>query len=505
MGKKKKKDMMRLERESVIPILKSRLINTLSYNLESKSESESESKSESQVVLIISIYFFLLLLLIMKIMDKSNFKLTTDDEIEVALSAQYRLNLPIIVDESKLDKRLLTRYFTKHPKDDLPHFADKYIIFRRGIGIDHTTAYFIQAKVNTIILRIWRFFLKVTGLKRIVFGTSSKNSTKYASKNVDISIEDEQDDLYVERIRIEKMKLMSIIKLLSRITIQEPTFDRIIVVYRRAKTKKENERGIYVKHFKNIPMADLEIVLPEKKNPSLTPMDWVKFLVSAAIGLATVVSSISIPKADIRVIFAVLSAVIGYCIKTYFSFQKNLVAYQSLITQSVYNKQLDSGRGTLLHLCDEVIQQEVKEVIISFSILREYGKSTKQDLDKQCEQLIKDEFGERCDFDVDDAVQKLEKLGIVSRDDSGRYSCVELKQANEIIGITTEEVVLKATEGEGFTENNLPCPPTEGRSLEGEEESAQDYIDIIRKKIVELERTNLFNDDSHKEELEYSL
>lgn len=25
------------------------------------------------------------------------------------------------------------------------------------------------------------------------------------------------------------------------------------------------------------------------------------------------------------------------------------------------------------------------------------------------------EFGERCDFDVDDAVEKLERLGIVSR------------------------------------------------------------------------------------------
>lgn len=41
------------------------------------------------------------------------------------------------------------------------------------------------------------------------------------------------------------------------------------------------------------------------------------------------------------------------------SFQQNLVAYQNLITQSMYDKQLDSGRGTLLHLCDDVIQQEV--------------------------------------------------------------------------------------------------------------------------------------------------
>lgn len=41
------------------------------------------------------------------------------------------------------------------------------------------------------------------------------------------------------------------------------------------------------------------------------------------------------------------------------SFQQNMAAYQNLITQSMYDKQLDSGKGTLLHLCDDVIQQEV--------------------------------------------------------------------------------------------------------------------------------------------------
>lgn len=37
-----------------------------------------------------------------------------------------------------------------------------------------------------------------------------------------------------------------------------------------------------------------------------------------------------------------------------------MATYQNLITQSMYDKQLDSGKGTLLHLCDDVIQQEVK-------------------------------------------------------------------------------------------------------------------------------------------------
>ncbi|KAJ8432049.1 hypothetical protein Cgig2_001973 [Carnegiea gigantea] len=126
-----------------------------------------------------------------------------------------------------------------------------------------------------------------------------------------------------------------------------------------------------------------------------------------------------------------------------YRFQQNMAMYQNLVTQSMYDKQLDSGKGTLLHLCDDVIQQEVKEVIISFFILMEQGKATREDLDLLCEELIREEFGESCNFEVDDAVQKLEKLGIVSRDSIGRYYCVGLKRANEIIGPTTEELVMK--------------------------------------------------------------
>lgn len=35
-------------------------------------------------------------------MEKSNFKIMTDEEIEVAKSGKYLLNLPIKVDESKV-------------------------------------------------------------------------------------------------------------------------------------------------------------------------------------------------------------------------------------------------------------------------------------------------------------------------------------------------------------------------------------------------------------------
>lgn len=481
--KKKNKEVIRLERESVIPILKPRLIMNLANLIEHSSDRAEFLKLCKRVEYTIRAWYLLqfedlmqlyslfdpvhgaqkleqqnlspeeidvleqnFLTYLFQVMDKSNFKIATDEEIDVAQSGQYLLNLPISVDESKLDKKLLKRYFAEHHHDNLPDFADKYVIFRRGIGIDRTTDYFFMEKVDMLIARIWAWLLRVTRLEKVLLRKSSARHKRDPKKDDEISNEADQDDLYVERIRIENMELSSR-KLLSKITIQEPTFDRIIVVYRRASTQTKPERGIYVKHFKNIPMADMEIVLPEKKNPSLTPMDWVKFLGSAIVGLVAVGGSLEMPQADLWVIFAILSTVVGYCAKIYFTFQANMATYQNLITQSMYDKQLDSGKGTLLHLCDDVIQQEVKEVIVSFFILMEQGKATLEDLDLQCEELIKEEFGESCNFDVDDAVQKLEKMGIVARDTIGRYYCVGLKRANEIIGTTTEELVLKARQG----------------------------------------------------------
>ncbi|XP_068665126.1 uncharacterized protein [Aristolochia californica] len=475
-----KKDIIRLERESVVPILKPKLIVKLTYLIEQASDRAEFLKLCRRVEYTIRAWYLLqfedlmqlhslfdpihgsqrlqqqslsseetdileqnFLTYFFQVMEKSNFKILTDEEIEVAHSGQYLLNLPITVNESKLDNKLLKRYFQEHPHENLPQFSDKYIIFRRGIGIDRTSDYFFMEKVDMIIARLWAWFLRMTRIQKILSRKTSSHTQKDLKKTDEITADREGEDLFVERIRLENMEL-SMKNLFGKITVQEPTFDRMIVVYRRASTKTNTERGIYIKHFKDIPMADMELVLPEKKNPSLTPMDWVKFLISAVVGLVALVTSLEMPKADIWVIIAILSGVVGYCAKNYFTFQQNMATYQNLITQSMYDKQLDSGKGTLLHLCDDVIQQEVKEIIISFFILMEQGKATLNDLDIRCEQLILEEFGEKCNFDVVDAVQKLEKLGIVSRDSLGRIYCVSLKRANEIIGTTTEELVMKA-------------------------------------------------------------
>ncbi|XP_020598184.1 uncharacterized protein LOC110037804 isoform X3 [Phalaenopsis equestris] len=389
----KMKEVIKLERESVIPILKPKLVMRLSYLIEQPADRTDFMKLCKRIEYTIRAWYLLqfedlmqlytlfnpvngaekleqqnlssdeidvleqnFLTHFFKVMEKSNFKIVTNEEIDVARNGQYLLNLPITVDESKLDKNLFSRYFKEHPQKNLPEFSDKYIVFRRGIGIDKTTDYFFMEKLDMLVARFWQWILGVTKLKKLL-SRKTKVMESSESQEPDETVgETELPDLYVERIQLKKMEL-NMQNLLGKITIQEPTFDRMIVVYR---------------------------------------------------------------------------------------FQQNLVNYQNLITKSVYDKQLDSGRGTLLHLCDDVIQQEVKEVIVSYFILMEQGKATIQDLDFRCEELIKDEFGVQCNFDVVDAVQKLEKLGLVTRDIIGRIVCVPLRRANDIIGATTEELVMKA-------------------------------------------------------------
>ncbi|CAN6342849.1 unnamed protein product [Urochloa humidicola] len=371
------REVIRMEREAVIPILKPKLVMRLAYLIEHEVDRNEFLKLCKKVEYTIRAWYLLqfedlmqiyslfdpvsgekrleqqnltpeeietlefnFMTYLFQVMDKSNFKLLSDEEYDIAQSGKYLLNLPIKVDESKLDKKLLTKYFKEHPQDNLPEFADKYIIFRRGIGIDRTTDYFFMEKVDVMISRAWRSLLRVTRIDRLFSKKQHLKPKKDTKKTDEINEDEEEPELFVERIRLEKIEL-SMRNLMRKMTIQEPTFDRMIVVYRRAGTKTKPDRGIFVKHFKNIPMADMEIVLPEKKNPTLTPMDWVKFLISAVIGLVTLVGSLEMPKADVWVVIAILSGVIGYCAKIYFTFQQNMTIYQNLITKSMYDKQLE--------------------------------------------------------------------------------------------------------------------------------------------------------------------
>lgn len=396
-----------------------------------------------------------------KVMEKGHFKLYSKKEADIAASSDYLLTLPISVDESQFDSRMLTRYFQENPHENLPQFADKFVIFRRGIGIDHTSGYFIMEKVDMLLSRAWDWLLLLTGLGYLFMRTSTDKDKTIVHSGYQMSLSLSRSiskiestemnllgkGLYVERIRLENMEC-SLRNLFGKTAIQEPTFEQMIIIYRPTTTHSDifqsDDRSIHVKHYKDIPMADMETILPAKRNPGLTPMDWVQFLISAIVGWVALIGSFEMP-GNFCVAFAISTALVGYCTNIYSMFHQSKENYQNLMTKLMYDKEIDSGNGTLLHLCHDVIDQEVKEVIISLFILMIQGKASIEDLNCCCEELLESEFGEKCPFDVVDTIQKLEKLGIVFREETlGRIYVPSMRCINEIIGTTTEEIVAKA-------------------------------------------------------------
>jgi hypothetical protein len=509
-----KKDMIFFEREAVIKTPKSRIIAKLASLIELDSEKEEFLKMCKRLEYIFRSWYLTqfedlmqlysifdpshgaeklqqqslspcdvdnleqnFLKNLFQVMEKSHFKLYSDKEAEVAASSDYLLTLPISLDESQFDSRLLTRFFQENPHENLPQYANKFVIFRRGIGIHRTSGYFIMEKVDMLLSRGLNWLLILTGheCKSIMrsgyrmgksilhsgywmgkkksqpstmvldHATGSKGSRRMSKK-----VRNPDEGLYIERFRIENMDC-SLRNLFGENTIQEPTFEQMVIVYRLAVPHSDklqsNDRSIHIEHFKDIPMADMEMILPAKKNPSLTPMDLVQFLISTIVGLAALIGSLEMPQ-NVWVAFAISSALVGYCTNIYSTFQQNKENYQNLMTKLMYDKHLNHGRGTLLHVCHDVIIQEVKESIISLFILMQQGKTSIEDLDYRCEELLESKFGEKCDLDVVDTIMKLERLGIIFQEESlGRVYVPSVTRVNEIIGITTEEIVAKARDG----------------------------------------------------------
>eukprot|EP00897_Mesotaenium_endlicherianum_P005661 jgi/Mesen1/5122/ME000255S04096 len=325
---------------------------------------------------------FMFLRILFHVMNKSNYKLVSDAEEMVARTGQYLLSVPVHLDNSQIDTELLTRFFRKHPVPNLPGSANQYLLFRRGVGIDQTSDWFILEKIDLLLSKLWDellvLFWKMTG--RIYDTRASADDGGEMS---------EDDLLSIERIRLENMQI-SWKNIFSVNTIQEPTFERIILVYRPAAPAASKggsasgvgERTIHIKHFRDIPMADMEIVLPEKKTPSLTPKDRATFASTVIGGLIALISAMHL-RLTWTVVGTVLVALISYIVKVYVAWTSSFKQYHALIQQSM------------------------------------------------CANLLESEFKEQVKFDGDDAVEKLERLGIVK---------MPLRRANDIIGLTTDEL-----------------------------------------------------------------
>jgi hypothetical protein len=204
------------------------------------------------------------------------------------------------------------------------------------------------------------------------------------------------------------------------------------------------ERGIrpgsvFIKYFRNIRRMDLTTLFPNVR-VVMGNLDRVMLWVPAVVlGTPMVVKVIS----TITVLFIVLgfylglraaaiddaqfsgalaaagalAALYGFLMTQWIKYERQSLKYQKQITDNVYFNNINNNVGIFDYIIGAAEEQECKEAFLAYFFLLTAKEPLNQEqLDGRVEEWLKKNFNMDIDFEVDDAVAKLERLEVLRRD-----------------------------------------------------------------------------------------
>ncbi|MEE2643423.1 MAG: TMEM143 family protein [Myxococcota bacterium] len=398
------------------------------------------------------------LLNFIQLMIRGNFNPLRSKEYEEAQAHAFLLDLPVDADWSRHDPRLLQGLYSysesqegiaavseKLEQPSLANYLDppeecrdNILVFHRGIAPEKVEGLFLLQKLNIIVDRVIGFF---PGLFEKSVDSTLETTKGVAEKvggalgigkgdeNASVSRESEEEaqvifqSRWLRRTSLQNQEA-SFSWLKSKSLLQEPALERVVCLFRgkpqapllqrlpvinkliKAKPEGPADPTIFVKIFKDIPMADLEMVFPEKKL-KMRPFD--KMVLTIVIMIAAVMGVIKLnSKGDFSLMPVLITG--GLLVfKTITGFLRTRMKYIARMAQEMYHKNMDTDTGVLQYLVDSIEEQEFKEAAIAYILLLEAGEAlTEEELDERAEAFLNENFrGLEVDFEVDDALDKL--------------------------------------------------------------------------------------------------
>lgn len=194
-----------------------------------------------------------------------------------------------------------------------------------------------------------------------------------------------------------------------------------------------------IKLFQNVPKADLEMLFPNSEVRMKTIDKLIIGIPAAASGIAVVATKLG---ASILLIGSIIAFWLGIREKEVMIEQRHLVAlavglatlggfmfrqvnkfknrkirFMKALAESLYFKNLDNNVGVFHHLIDAAEEEEFKEAVLAYYfLLTEDRDLTRAQLDAAVESWFKTKHNCRINFEIADALRKLERLDLVSRD-----------------------------------------------------------------------------------------
>ncbi len=207
-----------------------------------------------------------------------------------------------------------------------------------------------------------------------------------------------------------------------------------------------------IKHFRNVARAELLTLHPGAK-PTMRASDQVFLAAPALIGGIPIATQI-IPA--VTVLFAVLAVFFGargaienselqralaaasgliavgaFVMRQWMKYERQTLKYQKQLAETVYFRNAANNEGVLDALIGAGEDQDVKESILAYwALARAQRPLSKEEIDAAVEAFLRDKLSLDCDFEIEDALAKLQRLGlVVSAEDT--FSAIAAERALE--------------------------------------------------------------------------
>lgn len=210
-----------------------------------------------------------------------------------------------------------------------------------------------------------------------------------------------------------------------------------------------------VKLFQNVPKADLEMLFPNSE-VRMRPIDKVIIGSSALVGGAVVL--ITKLGASILLLFALIAywggfrneavemtqqhfitfaigmGVFGsFIFKEWSKFKNRKIKFMKALSDNLYFKNLDNNAGVFHTLIDAAEEEDIKEALLAYTfLLKSTNGLSAQMLDEQIEAWFKTKYKCELDFEISDALAKLERMHLVTCSNEV-YNAISLEQAKTVL------------------------------------------------------------------------
>ena len=379
---------------------------------------------------------------------RGNFVPLSDDLYRKAIDQRFVLDVPIKVNWERLDDTPIRSFMSYGDTDegapfrralgipstlkDFIQFPDAFdqraFVFHRGLSPLQSEGTFIAAKLDIWLTRILRVvaYPIVIAVERYLEGPKQPRAESPGLKPDD---PDAARQRWVRRLGLENLPISALFK---KSRLQEPAYREVVVVFRLhalgskllerlgvqdKPDEAESRRRLNIKIFRDIPLADSEIVFPEN-TPQMRTLDAVLLTVTALAAAPAVLKATTGGGGASLVIAAVLLTYVSKVVGQYFRARKMRMAR---MTQELYHKTRDNDVGVLQYLVDAGEEQDFKEIALVYGVLlNQPAPLTAKEADECVEAFVRQNFaGLDVDFEISDALRKAvdgeRSLGMLER------------------------------------------------------------------------------------------